>query len=438
MTASARPPQHPPNRLPEATPNRVSALVVEIGAGLRARESEIAAGMTRRILHEIDYTRDEPQLSDLRTASIHANITTMIEVFANDIPVAHLQPPMAAVEYARRMAQREIPSNYLVRAYHMGQNTMMRICYDEVARRNLPTESGLAVLQRLTEHVYAYTDWIIEYVCKTYETERMRWMNARGNVHSSTVHTLLSARTRDPAGFETETGYRLDRTHLAVILWSTGSDEVGTLALLDSGTRAIAHTLQADGPPLATAIDRRTMWVWFPFGRGSAIDAAELRTAAGLPAGVRLAVGLPGPGLGGFRRSHQQATAAYFVATLPGTPSFAQPAIGFGDPGVAVVSLLAKDLDSTRQWVREVLGPLADDTDQAATLRDTLGTFYETGESHVQTAQQMTLHRNTVKYRITKAVEATRGNGTGHEKLDIALALRICRFLGRSVLRPPS
>jgi DNA-binding PucR family transcriptional regulator len=88
--------------------------------------------------------------------------------------------------------------------------------------------------------------------------------------------------------------------------------------------------------------------------------------------------------------------------------------------------------------VREVLGALADDTDQAAMLRDTLSTFYETGESHLHTAQQMTLHRNTVKYRITKAVDATRGGGTGHEKLDIALALRICRFLGQNVLRPPS
>ncbi|GGK89800.1 PucR family transcriptional regulator [Nocardia jinanensis] len=438
MTASALPPRHRPGPPPETTPTLVSTMVVEIGAGLRAREAEISEGMTRRILHAIDYSRAEPQLSDLRTASIHANISTMVEILANDIPVAHLQPPLAAVESARRMAQREIPSNYLVRAYHMGQNTMMRICYDEVAQRNLPTALGLAVLQRLTENVYAYTDWIIEYVLETYETERMRWMNARGNVHSSTVHTLLSPRTGDPAGFEAETGYRLDQAHLAVILWSTGTDEVGTLALLDSGARTMAHILQADGPPLVTAIDPRTMWVWFPFGRRPAVDADALRADAGLTEGVRLAVGLPGRGLDGFRRSHQQAAAAYFVATLPGTPSSARPAIGFGDPGVAVVSLLAKDLDSTRQWVHEVLGALADDTEQAATLRDTLSTFYETGESHVHTAQRMTLHRNTVKYRITKAVDATRRTGAGQEKLDIALALRICRFLGPSVLRPPS
>jgi hypothetical protein len=433
MTVSALPPQ----RAPEPTPARVSALVAEIGAGLRAMQSEIAEAMTRRIINEIDYSRDDPRMADLRAASIHANVVTMIDILGNDIPIDDVQPPMASVEYARRLAQRKIPSNFLVRAYHMGQDTMMRICYDEVARRELPSALGLAVLKRLTELVYAYTDWIVVYVIETYETERSQQLTARGSVHSSTVHTLLSASAPDTAGFESETGYRLDHIHLAAILWYTGNDGSSALSLLDSGVRALAHTLRADASPLVTVIDRRTLWVWFPFGRRPAVDAAALRSAADLTDGVRLAVGLPGRGLAGFRRSQQQAAAAYFIATVPGTPSD-HLAIGFGDPGVAVVSLLARDLDATREWVREVLGALADDTQQAAVLRETLSTFYETGESHFHTAQQMTLHRNTVKYRITKAVDATRSGGGGHEKLDIAVALQICRVLGQNVLRPPS
>ncbi|MBB5911773.1 hypothetical protein BJY24_000640 [Nocardia transvalensis] len=421
----------------EPTPSEVAALVVDIGAGLRARDSEIAETMTRRITHEITHTRGDPRLASLRAASIHANVSTMIEILANDIPLGHLQPPMAAAEYARRVAQREIPSNFLVRSYHMGQNAMMRICYDEIGRRDLPTLLSLAVVERLTEVVYSYVDWIVLYVLETYEAERARWVNARGTVHSAAVHPLLSATPPDPLGFEAETGYGLERTHLAVILWCLDGDDAETLNLLDSCARSLAFASNTDGPPLVTAIDRRTMWAWFPFASRSTVDPDGLRSAAELPEGARLAIGLPGCGLDGFRRSHQQAAAAYFVATVPGTPCDHRT-IGFGDPGVAVVSLLAKDLDATREWVREVLGALADDTDQAATLRETLGTFYEIGESHVHTAQKMILHRNTVKYRITKALAATRTNGTSHEKLDIALALRICRFLGAAVLRPPA
>ncbi|MGW1740072.1 PucR family transcriptional regulator [Nocardia sp. NPDC001965] len=413
---------------------RASEVVVAIGAGLRTRESEIAEVMTRRIAGEIDSSGGDPRLAALRAASIHANVATMIEILAGDIPVDHLQPPTASVEYARRVAQQEIPSNLLVRAYHLGQNVMMRICRAEVSRQDLPTALGLAVLGRFTELVYAYTDWITVSVLETYETERMRRTNTRGHVHPSTVHSLLSATTPDPAEFEIETGYRLDRTHLAAILWYSGNDEAGALPLLDSGTSTLAHAVHADGAPLVTAVDQRTLWIWIPFGRPPAVDPAGAVPV--LPEGVRLALGLPGTGFDGFRRSQRQAAAAYRLATVPRIPP-PPVTIGFGDPGVAVASLLAEDLDSTREWVREVLGGLAEDTDQAATLRDTLSTFYETGESHLRTAQQMILHRNTVKYRVTKALEATPGGATGHEKLDIALALRICRFLGENVLRPP-
>ena len=82
----------------------------------------------------------------------------------------------------------------------------------------------------------------------------------------------------------------------------------------------------------------------------------------------------------------------------------------------------------------EVLGPLAEDTPSAASLRTTLSVYFAHGESHLHTANHMNLHRNTVKYRINKAL----GDpvAAGRDKLDLALALQVCELLGRSVLRP--
>ncbi|MEU2448437.1 helix-turn-helix domain-containing protein, partial [Streptomyces althioticus] len=130
--------------------------------------------------------------------------------------------------------------------------------------------------------------------------------------------------------------------------------------------------------------------------------------------------------------SHEQATAAYSVAAVPDTPQ--RPVVSFGDRGVAVVSLLSENIDSTKSWVWEVLGPLADDTPSAASLRTTLSVYFAHGESHLHTANHMNLHRNTVKYRINKAL----GDpvAAGRDKLDLALALQVCELLGRSVLRP--
>ncbi len=386
---------------------------------------------------EIDHLDDDLRLVEMLEASVHGNVSTVIDVLINDIPVEHLQPTTAAVEYALRLAQREVPSNSLVRAYHMGQHEMLRICYGELDRSEVPASLALAVIKRLTEIIYSYIDWITGYVFEAYEAERARWMNARGSVRYSTVHEVLSGDRPDTAVFEHETGYRLSQEHLALILWREGPEAASTLTLLDSRVRAIGLSLPSDGSPIITAIDRRTVWAWLPFARRRSVAAAsELRAKINLSEGVRLAVGLPSYGLAGFRRSHQQARAAYSVATVPGAPS-PSSSVGFGDPGVAVISLLTKDLDATRAWVREVLGDLAEDTEQAATLRQTLSVYYATGQSHVQTAQTLILHRNTVKYRITKAVQATTGPGP-RDKLDIALALQACRLLGTSVLRRPA
>ncbi|MEV6322559.1 helix-turn-helix domain-containing protein [Nocardia sp. NPDC051787] len=436
MTVSPLPPaQRRPSRVPAMADGDVVAILADIARTLKSRELEITAGMSALMAREIENLGEDPQLAETLEASVHGNVSTVILVLANDIPVDHLQPPTAAIEYALRLAQREVPSNSLVRAYHMGQNEMLRICYDEIDRRALSAPLALAVIKRLTGIIYSYIDWITLAVFDAYEAERSRWSSFRGSVRSSTVHAVLSTDTPDTASFEAETGYRLSRTHLALILWRPGPEQPSTLHLLDTHARAIARGLHAESPPIVTAIDRHTAWAWLPFGlREPITKTTELCSMVDLTDGTRLAVGLPGEGLGGFRRSHQQARAAYFVATVPGAPP-PPPVVGFGDPGVAAISLLAKDLDSARAWVQEVLGELADDTDQAAILRHTLSTYYATSESHVHTAQILTLHRNTVKYRVTKAIEATRSSTVPHDELDIALALQICRLLGARVLR---
>ncbi|MDN5757350.1 MAG: helix-turn-helix domain-containing protein [Tomitella sp.] len=410
----------------------VLAVVADIARTLSDRESEIVRGMTALLAHEIDELDDDPILVALLESSVHSNVSTIIHVLANDIPVDHLQPTTAAVEYALRLAQRDVPSNSLVRAYHMGQNDMMRLCFDEVQHLTVGPPLALAVLKHISDVVYSYIDWITLFVFDAYEEERCRWIGARGNVHSSAIHTLLAATDETTDAFEREPGYVVEQMHLALILWSTAPDSATTLNVLDTTARKTASRLRAAGPPIITAIDRRTVWAWIPFGvRRTVFDTAELSRSVDLDAVTRLAFGLPASGIQGFRRTHEQARAAYSVATVPDTPT--RSIIGFGDKGVAVVSLLAQDLDSTKSWVWEVLGTLAEDTENAAMLRTTLSTYFATSESHLHTAQQLNLHRNTVKYRINKALAS---HSASQDKLDLALALRVCEFLGARVLKP--
>jgi DNA-binding PucR family transcriptional regulator len=91
--------------------------------------------------------------------------------------------------------------------------------------------------------------------------------------------------------------------------------------------------------------------------------------------------------------------------------------------------------DLLRAWVLGTLAALATDDDHHARLRATLLVFLQTGGSYKTTAEQLTLHKNTVQYRIRKAEESL-GRPVGDNRHDVELALQASHWLGSAVLRP--
>jgi DNA-binding PucR family transcriptional regulator len=85
--------------------------------------------------------------------------------------------------------------------------------------------------------------------------------------------------------------------------------------------------------------------------------------------------------------------------------------------------------------VLETLRSLADDDDHNASLRETLQVFLKEGGSFKTTAERLTVHKNTVQYRIRKAEESL-GRPAAENRHDVELALQASRWLGPSVLQP--
>ena len=410
----------------------IKALVREAALRLDRRQPVIARDMSDLIVREIRSLDVDSGFMELLRASVDGNTKTIIHVLINDIPIERLQPTTAAVEYALRLAQRDVPANSLVRAYSVGKDDFIGQIFPDVQALDCTPEEKFAVLQQMSSVVGRYIDWISQYVFDVYEQERERWISTQGNVRASLIHDVLARRPVAPREFERETRYRLEPHHVGLVVWSVlddpAPDELRTLSQVVS---KIAAEVRCTGAPLITAVGRETVWAWLPFsGRPGALDMGQLRRVVGKARGCRASVGLPAAGVEGFRRTHAQAQAARRVAIASGEP---MPATGFGDEGVAITSLLAADLESTRAWVAELLGPLAADTEAARVLRETLRVFFLTGESYTDTAQAMQLHRNTVKYRVAKALEqgdtAIRSN-----RVDLAVALNVCHFLGPAVL----
>ena len=105
----------------------------------------------------------------------------------------------------------------------------------------------------------------------------------------------------------------------------------------------------------------------------------------------------------------------------------------FGE--VAPLALMSGSLELLRAWVTETLGPLADDDEHNARLRETLRVFLQENGSYKTAAERLILHKNTVQYRVRKAEDSLRHPITP-DRLHVELALLASQWLGAAVLRP--
>jgi DNA-binding PucR family transcriptional regulator len=203
------------------------------------------------------------------------------------------------------------------------------------------------------------------------------------------------------------------------------------LTRLDRLATAAAGTLGCPTRPLFVPQDETMAWIWLPLGGQSRIAPQRLAEAFDNgDTGTRLAIGEPASGVDGFRGTLRQALRTRDLALVadPGTRVTTFTEVGS-------VALLCADLAATRTWVRDTLADLVIDDEPHARLRETLQVFLSTGASYTATAERMTLHKNSVQYRVRKAEEALRAP-IQDRRADLELALRACQYLGRAMLRP--
>lgn len=411
--------------------NDVDRWVATVIAEMRARLGAESRHIRTVLEDQISELEGDPQLLQLLGASIEGNMDTVFHVLQHGISADHLEAPAAAMEYARRLAQRGVAVTALVRAYRLGQSTLLDRIFDSIERSPMEPPMALQVSRRIVMVASTYIDWVSEQVVSEYQNERERWLANRSNVRAARIRELLSDPTLDDAAFSESLGYQLAQHHCAAILWlrdaDTGADPDG-LGKLARATSELARILRSRGEPLFVAADELSAWAWIPLGpkaRDLDLDAVSRRVDASEQRVWSMAIGDPGYGGAGFRRSHLQAQQARSVVTLRGS---ADRFTAYGQPGVAAVGLMAADLPRARVWMREVLGPLADSTAQAGQLRDTLRAYLSNNRSHKATAAQLHLHYNTVKYRV-KSAERERGRPLDADRLDLEMALLLHHWI---------
>ena len=409
----------------------VAELMADVAAAVARRAASVREDVYEVILREIPQLRDDQPVLTLLASSVDSNIDTCLQILQHRIDLAAVQAPAAAVEYARRLAQRGTPLTSLLRAYRVGHACLSDWLLKELAQQAGDAEMISAAAQSMSRTVAGYIDQTSEEMVSAYAQERENWLRNRSAAKAARIRDLLSGERINVAAAEAILGYRLRQHHVGLVCWV--GDAASTADEITRLERAISHVAaQADcgGDPVFLPRDESSAWAWLPLGIRDTFDCAAA-SAAGVDADIHFAFGAPAKGTMGFRLTHQQAIAAQAVALAAGRP--APRAVAFNQ--VAPVAMMLGSAELLRAWVLSTLADLATDDDHHARLRDTLLIFLRSGGSYKTTAEQLVLHKNTIQYRIRKAEESL-GRPVGDNRQDVELALQACHWLGAAVLRP--
>ncbi|KGN32379.1 hypothetical protein N802_18615 [Knoellia sinensis KCTC 19936] len=410
-------------------------LVVAVAARLHPQVDALTSNLRVRLSDRIPELDGDGPIVDLLHASIEGNLENILYSLRHRIGVEGVEPPSAAYEYARRLAQRGVPVSALVRAYRLAQQHLLELVFDECQAIEAEPDVRADAYQHIIVALFDYIDWISQGVINVYESERERWLTELTSARTGRVEDLIAGRVTDVDAAEKVIGYRLRVPHLAAILWvpETGAQQ-DQVSRFTRSAAIIAEHVESRRSPLVIPRDRASAWAWFEVEENCRIDGDVLFSslaAVGGPPVPRVAFGRTQTGVAGFRATHQQALQAQQVAMVRDDPTHAVTC--FDEPGLKVAALLVRELDTTRTWVRETLGDLARADEHHERLRRTLLLFFQNDSSYTATADAMLMHKNSVKYRIASAEKAL-GRSISSDRQAIELALTACHWLHPAVL----
>ena len=333
-------------------------------------------------------------------ASIYGNIRAVLGALGGDR--AQPDAPAEATEEARITARAGVPLESLLHTYRVGHAVIWERALDIAEDLTPDARSRHAVLKIGSRWLFSYVDAIATHVTKEYTRERDRIMRSSIERRVQLVRDVLDGATID-AG---ELGYDLDAEHLAVVVQGPGAE-----TWLDE----VAGRLERR--PLTIAVSDQVVWGWLGGRRELVIGDWRLLASVSVPPDTCAAVGEPGWGAEGFRRSHTEAIAAHQVgqrlrASLTHYDDVTLEAALLADEGVA------------RHLIDHELGPLADDDERAAKLLTTLDAYLRTGQNASAAAAILHVNDRTVAYRI-RAIEDVLGRSVAARSAELATALRL-------------
>lgn len=406
----ARNPWEPPT---PAIAEQIRSVAQRVHANLES----LIASTNAAILDSLAALESDPVLAAYTRESTSANVTRWVTatMARPDVPVGVDVPPQA-LDLARDIVRRGMDRDALLSAYRLGQNVVWGVWMRCAREEGLDGDDLVAVLDVGSRSLFGYVDGILAAIARQMEQERDALIGGALARRRETVTLILQGAPISEARASARLGYELRRPHIAAIAWSdeTTLDQ----GELENAVGSLAQALRSSRP-FSVPAGARALWAWIS---GVTPGDDEVRAASELlPAGVRVTLGSPLPGITGFRDSHTEALAAQrLLMRAPDGPRFTT----YSD--VQVVSLASQDEARAATFVRATLGDLRSADSE---LLKTVRVYLQQDCSAARAAALLYTHRNTVLKRIDRAdallPRALAGNG-----FEVRLALELLRWRG--------
>ena len=135
----------------------VTGLMADVAAAVGRQAAVVSEDVYEVILREIPELRDDKPVLALLASSVDSNVDTCLQVMQHRIDLGAVQAPAAAVEYARRLAQRGTPLTALLRAYRVGHTCLSDWLIKELAQQAGDAEMMSAATLGMSKICLLYT-----------------------------------------------------------------------------------------------------------------------------------------------------------------------------------------------------------------------------------------------------------------------------------------
>jgi hypothetical protein len=402
------------------------SVVIELrrtAAELLGDVSAYADDMLAYIVERIPEAGADDDLRGLTLGSCSSNLEAALSMIRHGIDVGAATAPVTALEHARAMAARGYSVDVMLRFYRVGHAYFSEQILSGIAEVVPDPALALPVMANLQQYAFGYVDRISSEVAAEYVAELDRMQTRARAARTDAVRGLIAGDQIDLGRAERALSHRLTGWQTAFVCWTDRDDA----DLARVGAAVGAHF--GAPHPLLVPDGAQALWGWVSTNRAPEVAPAGLAALADqLPAMVRVSIGTPAQGAGGFRDSHAQAQRGRRIIELSGR---AAPVTAYAE--LALVDTMSGDLDLARAFVATELGALAVEGRREDEERRALLAVLDAQGGLAAAAEELGVHRNTVLQRVRRA-EERRGSAATERVAELHAALRLVQVLGPVVL----